>query len=95
MSDTTTTAPDASAAPTTHRKERTAEVISISGHKSIVVRSVSRVPHPKFLKIVKRTKKYHVHDEECVAQIGDTVRIVETRPLSRLKRWRLVEIIRH
>ena len=56
---------------------------------------VARVPHPKFNKIVKRSKKYYVHDEENQAQIGDRVRIVETKPLSKLKRWALEEVISH
>ncbi len=56
---------------------------------------MTRVPHAKFGKIVKQVKKFYVHDEENKAQIGDTVRIAETRPLSKLKRWRLVEIVKH
>ena len=64
-------------------------------NKTIVVRAVTRVPHPKFGKIVKQVKRFYAHDEEGQAKIGDTVRIAETRPLSKLKRWRLVEIIKH
>ena len=75
------------------RKTRTGEVISSSMNKTIVVRSVSRVPHPKFGKIVKQMKKFYAHDEQNKAKTGDTVRIMETRPLSKLKRWRLVEVI--
>jgi len=56
---------------------------------------ISRVPHPKFNKIVKRSKKYYVHDETNQGQIGDRVRIVETKPLSKLKRWTLAEVISH
>jgi len=56
---------------------------------------VARVPHPKFNKIVKRSKKYYVHDETNQGQIGDRVRIVETRPLSKLKCWSLAEVISH
>jgi small subunit ribosomal protein S17 len=74
------------------RKTRVGEVIS-SGMKTIVVRTVTRVPHPKFGKIVKQQKKFYAHDEENKAKNGDTVRIMETRPLSKLKRWRLVEIV--
>src|SRR5437868_9688801 len=75
------------------RKTRTGEVISSSMNKTIVVRSVTRVPHPKFGKIVKQMKKFYAHDEENKAKTGDTVRIMETRPLSKLKRWRLVEVL--
>jgi small subunit ribosomal protein S17 len=75
------------------RKARTGEVISTSMNKTIVVRTVSRVPHPKFGKIVKQMKKFYAHDEQNQAKTGDTVRIMETRPLSKLKRWRLVEVI--
>ena len=77
------------------RKERVGEVISNKMQKTLVVETLSRVPHPKFGKIVKHSKRFYVHDEEGKAQPGDTVRIAETRPLSKLKRWRLVEIIKH
>ena len=75
------------------RKTRTGEVISSNMNKTIVVRTVTRVPHPKFGKIVKQMKKFYAHDEENKAKTGDTVRIMETRPLSKLKRWRLVAIV--
>jgi small subunit ribosomal protein S17 len=75
------------------RKTRTGEVVSSGMNKTIVVRTVTRVPHPKFGKIVKQMKKFYVHDEQNEAKAGDTVRIMETRPLSKLKRWRLVEVI--
>jgi len=75
------------------RKTRVGEVISSSMNKTIVVRSVTRVPHPKFGKIVKQQKKFYAHDEENKAKNRDTVRIMETRPLSKLKRWRLVAIV--
>ena len=75
------------------RKVRTGEVVSSGMNKTIVVRSVTRVPHPKFGKIVKQQKKFYAHDEENKAKTGDTVRIMETRPLSKLKRWRLVEVL--
>ena len=75
------------------RKTRTGEVISSSMNKTIVVRTVARVPHPKFGKIVKQMKKFYVQDEQNQAKTGDTVRIMETRPLSKLKRWRLMEVI--
>jgi small subunit ribosomal protein S17 len=75
------------------RKTRTGEVISSTMNKTIIVRTVTRVPHPKFGKIVKQQKKFYAHDEENKAKTGDTVRIMETRPLSKLKRWRLVEVV--
>ena len=70
-------------------------VISDKMDKTLVVEHVARVPHPRFNKIVKRSKKYYVHDEENQGQIGDRVRIVETRPLSKLKCWTLAEVISH
>ena len=77
------------------RKTRLGVVISNKMDKTLVVEHVARVPHPKFNKIVKRSKKYYVHDEENQGQIGDRVRIVETRPLSKLKCWSLAEVISH
>lgn len=75
------------------RKTRTGEVISSSMNKTIVVRTVTRVPHPRFGKIVKQMKKFYAHDEQNQAKTGDTVCIMATRPLSKRKRWRLVEVI--
>ena len=75
------------------RKTRTGEVVSSNMNKTIVVRTVTRVPHPKFGKIVKQMKKFYAHDEQNQAKPGDIVRIMETRPLSKLKRWRLVEVV--
>ena len=75
------------------RKTRTGEVVSSSMNQTIIVRTVTRVPHPKFGKIVKQMKKFYAHDEQNQAKPGDTVRIMETRPLSKLKRWRLVEVV--
>jgi small subunit ribosomal protein S17 len=77
------------------RKERIGEVVSNKMAKTIVVETVTRVPHPQFGKIVKRRKRFYAHDADGKAQIGDVVRIVETRPVSRLKRWSLVEIVKH
>ena len=79
--------------PRSAHKTRTGEVVSSRMNKTIVVRTVTRVPHPKFGKIVKQMKKFYAHDEQNQAKPGDTVRIMETRPLSKLKRWRLVEVI--
>jgi len=77
------------------RKTRVGMVISDKMDKTLVVEHIARVPHPRFNKIVKRSKKYYVHDESSQAKIGDRVRIVETRPLSKLKRWKLAEIVSH
>jgi small subunit ribosomal protein S17 len=77
------------------RKTRIGQVVSNKMAKTAVVETVTRVPHAKFGKIIKQVKKFYAHDEEGKAQVGDTVRIAETRPLSKLKRWRLVEIIKH
>ena len=76
-----------------NRKERVGVVVSDVQDKTIVVKVDSRTPHPLYQKIVKVRKKFTAHDEKNEAKKGDTVRIVETRPLSRSKRWRLVEII--
>ena len=94
MSDTPITEP-APAAKTTKPKTRIGEVVSTSMNKTIVVRFVRRVPHPLFGKIVKRSKKFYAHDENEEAQVGDQVKIEETRPLSKLKRWKLVEVVKH
>lgn len=77
------------------RKERVGQVVSTKMQKTAVVETTTRVPHAKFGKIIKQIKRFYAHDEEGKAQVGDTVRIMETRPLSKLKRWRLVEIIKH
>ncbi|MFZ5807019.1 MAG: 30S ribosomal protein S17 [Verrucomicrobiota bacterium] len=77
------------------RKEQVGEVVSTKMNKTIVVETVRRVPHPKFKKIIKRTKRFYAHDEEQKAALGDRVRIEETRPMSKLKRWKLVEILKH
>ena len=77
------------------RKTRVGVVISDKMDKTLVVEHVARVPHPRFNKIVKRSKKYYVHDENGQAKIGDRVRITETRPLSKLKRWTLTEVLTH
>ncbi len=77
------------------RKTRVGQVVSTKAAKTAVVETTVRVPHPKFGKIIKQSKKFYVHDEDGTAQVGDTVEIVETRPLSKLKRWRLVSVIKH
>ena len=75
------------------RKVREGVVVSDKMDATIVVAIVERVRHPRYGKTVQRTKKLYVHDEKSEAKIGDRVRVCETRPLSKLKRWRLVEIL--
>ena len=75
------------------RKERTSIVVSNKMDKTITVATVFKEKHPMYGKFVRKTKKYHVHDEKNECNIGDTVHIMETRPLSKTKRWRLVSII--
>ena len=75
------------------RKTRTGKVVSNKMDKTIVVAVVDNVKHPLYGKIVKRTYKLKAHDENNECNVGDTVRVMETRPLSRDKRWRLVEIV--
>lgn len=89
MTDT----PQTTGTTTGLRKERTGEVISDKMTKTIVVRVERRVSHPRFKKIITRYSKHYAHDESELASVGDTVRIRETRPLSRLKRWTLVEVV--
>jgi small subunit ribosomal protein S17 len=76
-----------------HRKERVGEVVSNKMAKTIVVRVERRFPHPRYKKVVTAFTKFYAHDEKGEAKVGDKVRIQETRPLSRLKRWRLLEIV--
>ena len=77
----------------TTRKTRTGLVVSDKMQKTVVVEIERRVPHPVYGKMVTRTKRVKAHDEENSAKTGDTVRIAETRPLSKDKRWRVVEIV--
>ena len=76
-----------------HRKERVGEVISNKMAKTIVVRVERRFPHPRYKKVVTGYSKFYAHDEKGEAKVGDRVRIEETRPLSKLKNWRLVEVV--
>jgi small subunit ribosomal protein S17 len=92
MSDTTPTAPIAEKARG-NRKERLGEVISNKMAKTIIVRVERRFPHPRFKKVITGYKKFYAHDEKAEAKVGDRVRIEETRPISKTKRWRLVEVI--
>jgi small subunit ribosomal protein S17 len=75
------------------RKERVGEVISNKMTKTIVVRVERRFPHPRYKKVVTGYTKFYAHDEKSEAKIGDRVRIRETRPLSKTKNWRLVEVV--
>lgn len=83
----------AAAAARNRRKTRKGVVVSKSGVKSIVVQTERRRVHPQYGKVVREFKKFHAHDEANTAKVGDAVEIVECRPLSRLKRWRLVRVM--
>ena len=76
-----------------HRKVREGRVCSVSGNKTIAVLVERRVRHPLLGKELRVTKKIHAHDENNEATVGQVVRVMETRPISRLKNWRLIEII--
>jgi small subunit ribosomal protein S17 len=73
------------------RKTRVGVVVSAKMDKTVVVEVIRRVPHPRFKKMVKRTSRFYAHDEKREAREGQVVRIMECRPLSKLKRWRVVE----
>jgi len=88
MADTSETTPRPNA-----RKVREGVVDSMKMEKTIVVKVVDRVRHPLYDKTLQRTKRLYVHDESNDAKVGDRVRVQETRPLSKLKRWRLVEVL--
>jgi small subunit ribosomal protein S17 len=89
MAETETAGTDERAA----RKVREGIVVSEKMDKTCIVAIVERVRHPKYAKFVQRTKRLYAHDEANDAHLGDRVRIAETRPLSKLKRWRLVEVL--
>ena len=95
MAEMTNTNADTRAASNARnmRKSRVGKVVSDKMQKTVVVQIERRVPHPVYGKMVTRTKKLKAHDEENTAKTGDTVRITETRPLSKDKRWRVVEIV--
>ncbi len=76
-----------------HRNSKVGHVVSRSGNKTIVVEVNRRVQHPLYKRFVNRSKKFYAHDEQNQCQLGDQVRIIETRPLSKLKRWRLEQIL--
>src|SRR5579885_2658196 len=81
-------------APIGNKNEKIGEVVSARMQKTIVVEVTRRVPHPVYKRIINKRKKFYAHDEEGKAQVGDVVRIIECRPMSKLKRWRLGEVIR-
>ena len=91
-----TTTTEAVQAPTTgaRRNEKVGQVVSTKMQKTIVVEVEMRKAHPKYKRIIRSTKKFYAHDEQSSARMGDVVRIRETRPLSKLKRWALEEIER-
>src|ERR1700742_1635091 len=91
---TTTTTPATTEKATTHRTEKVGLVVSTKMDKTIVVEIEMRKAHPKYKRVLKSNKKFYAHDEQNSARLGDMVRIRETRPLSKLKRWNLEEIIR-
>src|SRR5437762_6678362 len=91
--ETTTTTATATSASRGNRKERLGEVISNKMAKTIIVRVERRFPHPRYKKVVTGYKKLYAHDEKSEAKVGDRVRVEETRPLSKTKRWRLVEVV--
>ena len=76
------------------RNTKVGEVVSTMMSKTIVVQVTRQKQHPLYVRVVKRSKKFYAHDEQETARVGDVVRIEETRPLSKLKRWRLKEVIR-
>lgn len=76
---------------TGHRKEKTGTIVSNKMEKTVVVKVESTMKHPQYGKVVKRAQKFYAHSEDPQLQIGDKVTISETRPLSKLKRWRVVE----
>jgi small subunit ribosomal protein S17 len=82
------------ATPASRRNEKVGQVVSTKMQKTIVVAVEMRKAHPKYKRIVRSTKKFYAHDEQNSARLGDMVRIRETRPLSKLKRWSLEEIVR-
>ncbi len=77
-----------------NKNEKIGQVVSTKMAKTIVVEVTRRVPHPLYKRIITKRKKFYAHDEQSTAKLGDTVRIVECRPLSKLKRWQLGDVIR-
>lgn len=88
-----TATPDAASGARNRRKTRTGVVVADVADKTVTVLVARQFAHPLYGKQVKRTRRYHAHDEVNQYRMGDTVRIVETRPLSRTKRWRVAELV--
>ena len=94
MADTTNTTAATSAETTSRRNEKVGLVVSTKMQKTIVVEIEMLKAHPKYKRVMKSNKKFYAHDEKNSARVGDVVRIREARPLSKLKRWSLEEIVR-
>jgi small subunit ribosomal protein S17 len=96
MADSATTTPPSGATQkkTGTKNEKVGQVVSAKMTKTIVVEVTRRVPHPVYKRIINKRRKFYAHDEQQTAQVGDTVRIIECRPMSKLKRWRLGEVLR-
>ena len=94
MTDTVKTASEAAQTQESRRNEKVGNVVSTKMQKTIVVEVEMRKAHPKYKRVMKTNKKFYAHDEQNTARVGDVVRIRETRPLSKLKRWNLEEIVR-
>jgi small subunit ribosomal protein S17 len=77
-----------------HKNEKVGSVLESKMAKTIVVEVIRRVPHPLYKRIISKRRKFYAHDEKGQAQVGDVVRIIECRPLSKLKRWQLKEVLR-
>src|ERR1700692_45482 len=88
------TAETAEQKPIGNKNEKVGQVVSSKMQKTIVVEVTRRVQHPVYKRIINKRKKFYAHDEQQTAQVGDVVRIIECRPISKLKRWRLGEVLR-
>jgi small subunit ribosomal protein S17 len=88
------TAETAEQKPIGNKNEKVGQVVSSKMQKTIVVEVTRRVQHPVYKRIINKRKKFYAHDEQQAAQVGDVVRIIECRPISKLKRWRLGEVLR-
>jgi small subunit ribosomal protein S17 len=94
MAETVNTTPEAAETAASRRNEKVGLVVSTKMQKTIVVEIEMRKAHPKYKRVMKSNKKFYAHDEQNSARVGDVVRIREARPLSKLKRWSLEEIVR-
>ena len=94
MTDTKTETQTAERKPMGKKNEKVGSVVAAKMAKTIVVEVLRRVPHPAYKRIIGKRKKFYAHDEQGEAKVGDVVRIVECRPLSKLKRWQLKEVLR-